>query len=149
MAPKQKLTYLWNGLMWRRWGVESVIAIITKKIKMIACHFYLAVGSRLPPELQLIYFLERSGWAARQSVPQVYPGHLIVFPTEERSNYARSEWGRLAGRGVDIHVVPGNHSNVLKEPNVRVVAQKLRRCLSEAQAKANTDCGEFATLSSN
>jgi hypothetical protein len=35
--------------------------------------------------------------------------------------------------GIDVHVVPGNHDSMVLEPNVRVLASRLRTILSEAQ----------------
>ena len=41
---------------------------------------------------------------------------------------------RSAGGGVETHEIPGDHVTVLDEPNVRVLAEKLRACLIKAQA---------------
>ena len=35
---------------------------------------------------------------------------------------------------VEIHTVPGNHLSILAEPNVHVLASRLRLCLEEAHA---------------
>lgn len=42
-------------------------------------------------------------------------------------------WGAFADR-VDVHEVPGDHDSMVLEPNVRVLAQKLRACLTAAEA---------------
>jgi aspartate racemase len=131
LRPRQKLTYLWRGVRWR---VEAKIQKIETAIKKIVCSFYLAIGRRLPPGLRVFYFVQVSRRALQEYVPQVYPGRVIVFPTEEMTKDARSQWERLAGGGVEFHVVPGSHSNVLTETNVRLWAKKLRTCLDAAQA---------------
>jgi thioesterase domain-containing protein len=41
-------------------------------------------------------------------------------------------WGQLAS-GLEIHEVPGNHIDMFLDPNVHVMADKLRECLLEAQ----------------
>ncbi len=38
-------------------------------------------------------------------------------------------WGNLAGGGLEIHDVPGEHGNVLNEPHVRTVSEELMRVL--------------------
>ena len=41
-------------------------------------------------------------------------------------------WGQLANR-LEIHEVPGNHIDMFLEPNVDVMAEKLRECLLDTQ----------------
>jgi thioesterase domain-containing protein len=45
-------------------------------------------------------------------------------------------WSDWARGGVDVHVVPGNHANLMYEPHVEVLAQKLTDCLDQAQSAA-------------
>ena len=42
-------------------------------------------------------------------------------------------WGALAGGGLEIHDVPGEHGNVLNEPHVRTVAEELETILSRPE----------------
>ena len=37
--------------------------------------------------------------------------------------------------GVEIHLIPGSHRSVIKEPNVQLLAEKLKSCLDLAQAE--------------
>ena len=43
-------------------------------------------------------------------------------------------WSEWAAGGVEVHLVPGNHANLVYEPHVEVLAEKLRACLSQAQS---------------
>ncbi|MBL8861137.1 MAG: SDR family NAD(P)-dependent oxidoreductase [Planctomycetes bacterium] len=45
-------------------------------------------------------------------------------------------WGPYLPAGLDVHVVPGNHDNMVLEPNVRVLAARLRACLDRASRGA-------------
>jgi acyl transferase domain-containing protein/thioesterase domain-containing protein len=45
-------------------------------------------------------------------------------------------WGPYCTAGVDVFVTPGNHDSMVLEPNVRVLAQRLREQLSEAEQRA-------------
>ncbi|MHC5731852.1 MAG: thioesterase domain-containing protein, partial [Nostoc sp.] len=46
-------------------------------------------------------------------------------------------WGDLVVGGLDIHYLPGSHLDLLKEPNVQVLAETLRNCLTQAQSPKN------------
>jgi thioesterase domain-containing protein len=39
-------------------------------------------------------------------------------------------WGQWAGGGVEIHSVPGNHYTMVREPNVKLLAEQLLACIS-------------------
>ncbi len=43
-------------------------------------------------------------------------------------------WSRLAGEGLEIRHVPGNHITLIQEPHVRELAEQLEACLQRAQA---------------
>ena len=48
----------------------------------------------------------------------------------------RMTWLRVLGGGVEVHVVPGDHEAMLREPEVCTLAVKLRESLEKAQAQA-------------
>ncbi|HXQ71600.1 MAG TPA: thioesterase domain-containing protein, partial [Pyrinomonadaceae bacterium] len=41
------------------------------------------------------------------------------------------DWARLATEGVDVHIVPGNHFSIMREPFVEALAERLRGCIDE------------------
>jgi thioesterase domain-containing protein len=43
-------------------------------------------------------------------------------------------WHELARGGLEIHHVPGNHSEMLEEPNVEVLAKALKQCIDKVCA---------------
>ncbi|MEO6711554.1 MAG: KR domain-containing protein, partial [Planctomycetota bacterium] len=49
--------------------------------------------------------------------------------------FADNGWGEFAAR-VDVHEVPGDHDSMVLEPNVRVLAAALRKCIQEVEAGA-------------
>ncbi|HAX75864.1 MAG TPA: hypothetical protein DCY88_08510 [Cyanobacteria bacterium UBA11372] len=83
---------------------------------------------------------EANKQAARKYVLQVYPGRVTVFraihqPAPEGWDIdPQMGWGELAGGGLDIHDVPGNHDSMFREPHARVLAEKLRACIDRVQA---------------
>jgi thioesterase domain-containing protein len=72
---------------------------------------------------------EAQSQAIRAYVPRVYPGRVTLFRARLQPIFrpqARDMgWRTLALGGVDVKVVPGNHSGMLQEPHVRVLAQEL------------------------
>ncbi len=70
-------------------------------------------------------------------VPQSYPDRITLFTSKEVLRWCYSTpdrgWDSLAGQGVEIHEIPGTHLGLLDEPNVQVLASKLRVCLEQAQ----------------
>jgi thioesterase domain-containing protein/acyl carrier protein len=78
----------------------------------------------------------------RDYVPTSYSGRIVVFRAHRQPrNRIRDPhlgWGKLAKGGVDVHFIPGDHGNVLKEPHVQGLAAALKKCLhSESLASTN------------
>jgi thioesterase domain-containing protein len=44
-------------------------------------------------------------------------------------------WGRYLKGGVDVQICPGNHSTMCDEPNVRILAAKLREAMDKASPR--------------
>ena len=87
--------------------------------------------------------------AASAYHPQPYSGSAIMFqstkwPEGAYFDFALS-WRHLVAGGIEVHRVPGNHAAMFRDPNVDVVADKLRSQLYEAkQVKAEEST--FATV---
>jgi non-ribosomal peptide synthetase component F len=60
----------------------------------------------------------------------------LVLVGEEAIDIARDPclgWGAWAEGGVEVHRIPGRHLDMIREPNVRVLAAGLSECLSRAE----------------
>jgi amino acid adenylation domain-containing protein len=68
----------------------------------------------------------------------LYPGRITFFKATETPAGASPDptlgWDEWASGGVEVHVVPGNHANLMYEPHVEVLAEKLIECLDRAQS---------------
>lgn len=77
--------------------------------------------------------------AAASYKPQPYPGAAVLFHAEEKTfgshSDPREEWSRLILGGLEAHEIGGHHGNIIMEPQAKVLAEKLRACLSAAQAR--------------
>jgi thioesterase domain-containing protein/aryl carrier-like protein len=90
-------------------------------------------------------FLHRAkdvNWfAALRYEAQPYPGRVTLFrattplsfidmPTDRELG-----WGSLAEAGVEVHEIPGTHREIMREPNVSIVAREVSGCLAEASER--------------
>jgi amino acid adenylation domain-containing protein/non-ribosomal peptide synthase protein (TIGR01720 family) len=70
--------------------------------------------------------------AARDYRPRPYSGKITLFRAAERGEESATDpllgWGRLTP-DVDVHVVSGRHETIVLQPNVEVLAERLRRVL--------------------
>jgi amino acid adenylation domain-containing protein len=95
---------------------------------------YENVGRPLPRMLKDVK--EFNSLAVRDYVPQVYDGSVTLFWASEdlRTSIDLVEgWRVLAGGGIEVHEIPGNHLDIVKEPHVHELAKKLRECLLQAR----------------
>ena len=121
------------------------------------------VLQKLEPDKQLVYFLEQvkiakrvvppdfglpqirqfldlfkiHAQAMRNYVPQTYGGQIIFFrATEQNAVNAKNPelpWIDVAGVGVEVREVRGNHITMNYPPHVQVMAEQLRAYLDEAR----------------
>ncbi len=67
--------------------------------------------------------------------PQPYSGKMVLFQSSEwpKGPYFDFElgWKDLVGGGIEFHAIPGDHPSMFLEPNVNLVAEKLRSHLEE------------------
>lgn len=116
---------------------------------------------RKPTAEQLAYFVERAQRAQLVSLqdaqrraqqvfevfqanlramleyqPRPYAGKVTLLRAADRPGSLQVDadlgWGRFAQGGVDVHVVPGDHMQMVREPNVHSLARTLEHCLQAA-----------------
>ncbi|HVK57389.1 MAG TPA: amino acid adenylation domain-containing protein, partial [Candidatus Kapabacteria bacterium] len=80
--------------------------------------------------------------------PQPYSGEITLFRAKKQgfSNFNHTlNWDALSGV-VNVTVIPGDHESMLQEPNVQIVAAKLRSLLDTAaqQQPASYEMAEIA-----
>ncbi|MEQ8464169.1 amino acid adenylation domain-containing protein [Coleofasciculus sp. E1-EBD-02] len=78
--------------------------------------------------------------AERSYTPVVYPNQITLFRAEESFWLENSDpamgWNQLTDGGVKVHTISGNHYTLVKEPHVRVLAERLKVCLEQAMKLA-------------
>jgi thioesterase domain-containing protein/acyl carrier protein len=83
-------------------------------------------------------------WAHLSYRPRPYPGRAILFRASrsDDSDSPSLGWARLATAGVDIYIIPCGHAAMVKEPTVRVLAEKLEPYLGRiAQRSRDQETG--------
>ena len=130
---QQGPAYLRKKLVgWREWGTYH----LKQRYKR-----HLGVVHHIPENDKHLNIIDANVQAASEYIFQVYPGRMTLLRTEDKN---RDEavgvqydpqfgWGDVISGEIDIHYVPGSHLLLLEEPNVRVLAEKLKPCLEKAQ----------------
>jgi amino acid adenylation domain-containing protein len=76
--------------------------------------------------------------ATRNYVLRPYPGRITLFKASQELGGISLDptlgWSKWATRGVEVHVVPGNHASMVYKPHVEVLAEKMKTCLNQAQS---------------
>jgi thioesterase domain-containing protein len=117
------------------------LSYIKEKLNKAVYKLYMGLGSAwIPAARRRESILHAGTQAARSYKPDVYPGKITLFRASQlgrgTSHDPKMGWDRLAGGGLETHVIPGYHAHIILEPRVRVLAEKLTAALAHAQELA-------------
>ena len=103
------------------------------KLYRRAYKIYQRLGRRLPPVLKNIE--EINFTAVKDYTPQTYSGDITLFlATDLTADYdSHDGWRELVRGEIETYEIPGNHINIIKEPHVGALAEKLKSCLNRVQ----------------
>jgi len=126
LQPQEKLKYIRSLVMWKL-NQGDYKSFLQREL-----------ADSLLPSFEV---LDSNTQAARNYLPQVYPGSAILFRCRVQepkfSHDPYLGWSELIGQKLEVYDVPGDHYGMLREPRVRVLAEKLTFCLEKAQADAS------------
>ena len=118
--------------------------VLVKRAIATALRRSLRLGSRKrkPAEPQVLEEVRMSNRCAiLRYRPAVYPGRVILFRARQRHEFydkfqrePDESWRAFAAGGLVIRDVPGDHGQLLGEPNVSLVAKEMQTFLNEALA---------------
>ena len=101
--------------------------------------FALRSGFVLQGKLRHIHIIDTFDKATRVYQPGPYAGRLAVFKAAEAWGPEDMGWQPLAQGHLDLDMLPGDHYNMIKEPNVGAVAVRLKEHIArvvDLRAKA-------------
>ena len=110
--------------------IKGKLILYTNSIKG---KFYSKTGSTVPKHFQDVNLLNRYYQLGRDYVPQVYPGKFTFLSSSEWRVRNSGKLENLAAGGFETHEIHGYHQNLLEEPQIQVLAEKLQACLDKAQ----------------
>jgi surfactin family lipopeptide synthetase A len=74
--------------------------------------------------------------------PQPYAGKMVLLQSSDWPSGPyfdfKMGWNDLVSEGIEFHWIPGDHPSMFTEPNVNLVAEKLRAHLAEPSQVVNT-----------
>jgi thioesterase domain-containing protein len=128
LGPKEKGQYL----LLRATGI--IRTITANMVKYLACNVCWATGYPLSRSLRRYNIFRVDRRILAKYEPRSYIGPVILIKAKD------SSWDpsliELVASDLEIHEVLGNQHDMTKEPYSQAWVMKLKRCLSEAQAKA-------------
>jgi len=145
----------WPGYIGGRF--LSIGRILERVIWRVVYRSYKAPVSKRPSVLRnqtRVYHI-----AGMDYVPKPYPGKLVLFRGQRKTSKAIAEmlrknqygWKGLAGGGLEIIDVPGDHHTMMQEPHVSVLAGEITNYLERyaAQRCAPAEDTGLPTLASS
>src|ERR1019366_4296314 len=119
-----------------REATNRAVSVLTRKWYQRLYKLHLLSAPDIP-DLRTVNRIAASAYR-----PTVFPGHLTIFRSVNRSPVDGDDellgWAGMAAGGIEIQDVTGNHLDMLSEPNVRMLSEKLRACLDRAQEPHET-----------
>jgi thioesterase domain-containing protein len=93
--------------------------------------------SRRPSRARVLEALtEAHARALEAYVPRPYAGRVVVIRASQQPWGIIPDpamgWSGLIQDGLEMYEIPGQHKNILKEPRVRLLAERLSACLASA-----------------
>lgn len=91
---------------------------------------------------ELLNVLDGNIQAQQDYIPQVYSGQITIFRSESQSLYRdlypELGWKDLVSGGIEIEDIPGDHYEMMREPNVQVLVGKLKTRIDRETSGTNS-----------
>jgi len=120
---QDQVTYIWQRIEYH---------LTVGKLR-IFYRTYLRYIRRSLLDLHLLDVARANNQARESYLPQVYSGSLTLFRASKKDvgfdDDPQLGWGILAAGGTEIHEVPSSHTDMMTEPQVQLLAEKLQLCL--------------------
>jgi thioesterase domain-containing protein len=138
-----------SGALWH--GARLFLTSVLPHLwPYISDYLYLKRSKFKPSEFKrLLQVFQANVRADSHYSPQKYPGQVTLFKTATHYQDSTWGWGDIAAKGVELHQIPGHHMNVLRPPQVQVLAEKLSACLAQPDELITPERDTYALISRN
>ena len=134
LVSRERFTYI---LTRAKYSVMGWAAPITAPVRMLleraACKVIMGLGYPVPLFLRSAYILDVYRQAIRRYEPKRYKGSVVLLQPDSHQACSKSAWGELSTHGMDVIEFPGEHTEILMEPQVGVWARQVNAHLEAAQ----------------
>ena len=100
------------------------------------CHGYRLAGLPVPPRFRYVPVEDANERLMSHYHLQPYPGKVTLMRAIDFRRTVGTVWNptlgwdNYAAGGIEIHDVPGEHNSMLREPNVKILAETLKSVLA-------------------
>jgi amino acid adenylation domain-containing protein len=92
----------------------------------------LARGKVLSPRLRHFHIIDTYDRAVMAYRPKPMDGPITVFKAKDSWGAQDMGWQELAQGPLEVHVLPGDHYSMIKEPHVKELVKVLATCMDKA-----------------
>jgi acyl transferase domain-containing protein/thioesterase domain-containing protein len=125
-------SYIWEKLKGK---IDYFGSSIMERAALAMARCYRLAGISLPDKIHTLQVEQYHREIMQRYVFQPYPGRITLMravdvyqPVGERRDSANG-WQQIADGRVDTHDVPGGHDSMMRQPNVKILANELRKVL--------------------
>jgi aspartate racemase len=124
---------------------------LLRSVQALGCSCYQLLGRSLPASLHVHQIEEAHRRALARYTVHFYPGKITLMRAAGVPETAATRrnptlgWETLAGGGLEIHDVPGGHTSMFEEPNVRTLAETLKAILRSFDSEFENDTASLVT----
>lgn len=122
--PKERLPYFF----------DKVKKISTNWFPKLPKTLSLPIRSLVANDNRKTQAINSPPMSSQHYIPQSYPGKITLFKAKHTaiaSSDPTNGWEGVAEQGLEIYNIHGAHSNILSEPSVRILAEKLSSCIDK------------------
>jgi len=97
---------------------------------------------RIPAAARLLLVLQANTKAMNSYIPSFYGGKITLLRTDKPMGSSFDEptlgWNKFAKTEIEVHLFPGNHFTLLRQPHVHTLSQQLKSFLDKVDIESSS-----------
>lgn len=118
---------------------SHLLSRLRDRIYDLAVQPYLSGGKPMPPKLHHHHIIATYDEAIRAYAPQAYDGQMLLIRSAEGWGSEDMGWGAHSTGGLLCTLVPGDHFNIIKPPQIEMVAQVIEDHAQAVEARLGAE----------